>query len=336
MKKKLIIILSGISILMACSKENDVWQKQSLSATVNVLSALIDTVKIPLIDMGENTFMGYHGGLYPDGSNTASGQYATDLQTFANAIVPLNSDGIRDDSKGKVGFIAIGASTCALMMNALKGKTLNNPVTNPALKLVSCTDGGSSINEIMNPNDPYWSTADSKLSKANLTKKQVEVVYVETEDSITSISFPERPTFTKDHYAQTMRTLKVKYPNVKIVYLLGRTTTFIASKPKGKNLNSEPVPYYNGWACKFLIEDQINGVPGLRYKGNDAVAPMVTWGWYEWANGSTTPRSDGFVWTIADTKDGLHANTMGQDTLSTYFQNFLLTNPVANTWYAKH
>ena len=69
--------------------------------------------------------------------------------------------------------------------------------------------------------------------------------------------------------------------------MLGRTTTF---EGVTQLTNKEPCPYYNGWACKFMIEDQINGVPGTEYKGDSAVAPLVTWGWYEWADGSDIPR----------------------------------------------
>jgi hypothetical protein len=69
-------------------------------------------------------------------------------------------------------------------------------------------------------------------------------------------------------------------------------------------------------------------------KGDSAVAPLVTWGWYQWANGSAIPRKDGFVWQESDTEDGVHATSEGQDTLSSRFQNFLLTDPNARVWYA--
>ena len=97
--------------------------------------------------------------------------------------------------------------------------------------------------------------------------------------------------------------------------------------------NIEPCPYYNGWGEKFFIEDQIAGAPGTKYKGDSAIAPLVTWGFYQWANGSNIPRKDGFVWTVDETADGLHANETGQDTLSSRFQNFLLTDKYASIWY---
>ena len=76
-------------------------------------------------------------------------------------------------------------------------------------------------------------------------------------------------------------------------------------------------------------------MPGTEYKGDKVVAPMITWGFYQWA--LTTPRTtDGFYWLETETSDGLHASTAGQDTLSTHFQNFLLTDTYASTWYAAH
>src|SRR5205085_12164035 len=129
-----------------------------------------------------------------------------------------------------------------------------------------------------------------------------------------------------------MRVCKQKFVNLKLVYVLGRTTTFNVHSIE----NKEPVPYYNGWAEKFMIEDQINGLPGMKYKGINAVAPMVTWGFYQWTNGSDIPRQDGFVWQESDTDGGIHATEAGQDTLSGRFQNFLLTDANASIWYANH
>lgn len=333
MRTKIFLYVVMLLSVAACKKES--FFETAASSTNAIRAAMSDTIKIPLIDMGTQTYMSYRGGLYPDGSNNASGQYAADLHAFAASIVPLDSLGRVNTRKGKIGFIGIGASTCAIMMNALTAKTVNNPLTNSYLKMATCTDGGASVNEIMNPADLYWQTENSKLKQSGLSAKQVQVIYMETDDSTRGTEFPGRPLLSKDFYAQAMRLFKVKFPNVKIVYLIGRTTTFIPPKPKGKNINSEPIPYYNGWACKFLIQDQINGAAGLVYKGANAVAPMVTWGWYEWADGTTIPRSDGFVWLASETKDGLHANDAGADVLSDYFQNFLLTDSTAKIWYAK-
>lgn len=343
MKTQHFLLISAVLLFTACNKDELNSRKQAMAEDNLVIHPALtirsfpDSIKIPLTDMGRRTYYGYLGGLYPNAASMPSGQYAADLSEFAGDIVPLDTFGNYNTSKGKIGFIAIGASTCAITMNRLRDKTVGNPLTNPYLAMATATDGGTSVDEIMNAeNYVYWDTAFSKLKKNDIDYRQVEVIYFETDDSLQTSDFPGRPLLSKDKYAQAMRTFKLKFPNIKLVYLLGRTTAFIKPKKSGKVTNSEPVPYENGWTCKFVIQDQINGVSGLEYKGASAVAPMVTWGWYEWAYGTDQPRNDGFTWTIDDTIDGLHANDEGADTLSTNFQNFLLNDPYASIWYAKH
>jgi hypothetical protein len=182
----------------------------------------------------------------------------------------------------------------------------------------------------MNPNDVYWNHVSQIIKGGRSSYRQVQVVYLETDDSVRIDGWPDRANLTKNDLETTMRTLRFKFPNVKVLYVLGRTRSF-----GGKVGINEPAPYYLGWSCKWAIEDQINGVPGTEYKGTNPVAPMITWGFYEWAD--SLPRiTDNFYWRLSETADGLHANEAGLDTLSTRFQNFLLTDKYASIWYANH
>jgi hypothetical protein len=330
MKNKIAFSFILIASFLACEKES--INSNQGSYVNNVVTE--DTAKVPINDLGSGTYLGFTGGLYPNGSNTPSGQYQEDLQKFCSDIQPRDNNG-RKTSTGFIGFISLGGSTSGHLMSALINKTESNPATNPQLKMVSCSDGkeSASINQMMNPDDPYWSLVASRLDRHNLSPKQVEIIYLETEDSTKALQgFPARPYTFRDRMEAALRVFKTKFPKLKLVYVLGRTTTFSVSNPT----NQEPDPYYNGWTCKFVIEDQINGVQGTDYKGLNAVAPMITWGWYEWANGTTTPRKDGFVWLQNETTDGLHGTDAGEDTLSTRFQNFLLTDNNAKIWYTKH
>jgi hypothetical protein len=183
----------------------------------------------------------------------------------------------------------------------------------------------------MNPDDPYWGYVAGRLKDSNTSFRQVQIIYLETEDSTDINSFPGRPLQVKNELETCFRVFKQKFPNVKLVYLLARTTTYFNQYV----FNTEPCPYYFGWACKWAIEDQINGVHGTEYKGKNKVSPMITWGFYQWAT-STPRKTDGFKWSESLMKpDGLHANLIGADTLSTRFQNFLLTDEYAKNWYAK-
>jgi len=329
--KKLIVLLLAL-VFTACNKESNNSIRSAAVSTNSV--EFTDTVKIPINDLGTGTYRGFTGGLYPGGVNTPSGQYKRDLKNFAMAIRPLSGGGVIDSTVGKIAFISIGGSVGGRNMLSLKDKTTGNPATNPFLKLVNCNTGkgDASLNSIMNPNDPYWDHVSEVIITSHITRNQVQVVYLETEDSVQFANFPSRPRRFRDDLEQAVRTCKIKFTNLKIVYVLGRTTTW----NKQKVSNTEPCPYYNGWGEKFMIEDQINGKKGTAYKGDSAVAPMVTWGWYQWADGSDIPRQDGFTWQESDTQDGMHATDAGQDTLSGRFQNFLLTDFAASIWYANH
>jgi hypothetical protein len=334
MKIKSLIVLSLTIVLAACNKQNT---NSRTSAAVNTNAIqFTDTVKIPITDLAKRTYLGFTGGLYPGGINRPTGAYKRDLQKFAGLIKPLNKIGISDSVVGRICFISLGGSTSGHLMDSLKQKTMRDTATNSFLKLLNCSNGGgrASFQQIMNPNDPYWDHVRKIITTSSVTYNQVQVIYLESEDSLQMVSFPERPLAVKDDIAAAVRTCKTKFANLKLVYLLGRTTTF----DDGVNqvTNTEPCPYYNGWACKFMIEDQINGVAGTQYKGDSAVSPLVTWGWYEWADGTSVPRKDGFVWPESMTADGLHASNEGEDTLATRFKNFLLTDPYANIWYGRH
>ena len=319
------------SAAITSCKKTGITDQQSANSYNS--SNAVNATKVPLTDLGAGTYLGFTGGLYPNGANKPSGTYATDLSAIASSITPLNINGI-PDAAGGVGFIAIGASTCGILFNALRDKAAANSSVNPKLLFATCTEGATSIEEMQDANASYWNTVQTKLTRNNVTAKQVQVIYIETDDSVYNADFPARPYRVRDKYETVIRLFKIKFPNIKLVYVNGRTTTFIDSSKK-KIFNTEPCPYYNGWGCKFIIEDQINQVPSMAYKGANAVAPLVTWGWYQWCN-ANEPRKDGFVWTLNDTSDGLHANSKGANILSNHFIDFLLNDTYAKIWFVKH
>ena len=331
MKRNLLLVVSTTIVLYSCEKTEDA--RINSAAITNNATAFTDTVKIPITDLQTGTYFGFTGGLYPNGYNNPRGKYARDLNEFAGRIKPRDAAG-KVSATGKIGFISLGISTGGRNMTALKEKTVGDSATNPFLILANCNNGSGTgtFNSIINPNDPYWQHVTIILNGVHLTYKQVQVIYLESEDSVQITGFPQRPYFVRDEIEAAVRTCMAKFVHLKLVYVLGRTTTFNVTLFQ----NKEPVPYYNGWAEKFMIEDQINGKPGTEYRGVNAVAPLVTWGWYQWADGSNVPRKDGFVWQESDTEDGVHATTEGQDTLASRFKNFLLTDPNASIWYANH
>lgn len=315
-------------LLFACSKENsNVTNTNEQSNSVNGQPPGC----IPLNDLGSGLYKGYMGGLYPGGANKPPTKYAADLLMISRNIVPIDKNGEASSEKGFIVFISMGASTGGKNMTALINKTKGNPLTNPYLKLMNCNQPAqvAPLSAIADSANPYWLHITQILTLHKSGYKQVQVVYLETDDGEVTANFPNRPVLIKDKIEACLRTMKQKFANLKIVYVLGRTRTFSNTVTPW---NTEPSPYYFGWACKWAIEDQINGVPGTEYKGPNKVAPMLAWGFYQWAD--SLPRiTDNFYWRYSETKDGLHANEAGQDTLSTRFQKFLLTDVYASKWY---
>ncbi len=81
--------------------------------------------------------------------------------------------------------------------------------------------------------------------------------------------------------------MKVRYPNILIVYLSSRTRAY-TNDPVTEN--PEPFAFESGFAVQWTIADQINGTGNLNFdpaKG-PVVAPYLSWGPYLWPAISTS------------------------------------------------
>ncbi len=324
---KVVLFTVGLAILFVSCSKSSKPPKNNPDEPRDYHSGLA-----PLMDLDTN-YMGYPGGLYPDGSNKAPGDYAKDLNQICSDIKPLDVNG-NFNPFGKIGFVSVGPSTSLIMMNALMEKMQGNNNVNPLIWPVPLGQGGMGINQLISNSTLFWDTVAIKLKEFQLSPNQIQVVYFEEDDNENySSAFPQRPLDVKEKLKEGIRLLKVKFPNVRVAYILARTTT-IYMPIRDDNKQQEPIAYYLGFADKWLIEDQINGDPGLAYKGDNAVAPIITWGPYQWSDGDIY-RSDGFNWLKSDTDDGLHPNDNGADKLSGMFINFLLNDEYAKLWFAK-
>lgn len=330
-KKRTVLLLT--LLFFGCAKENTDTQLHASNQSLDKVYTPPDQ-KIPLNDLGAGTFGDSVGGLYPGGANSPSGTYANDLYSISQKIVPLDTLGRPSNSpKATIVFLSMGGSTGGHNMKNLQDKTIGNPLCNQSVKIINGNTGtgAGALNDIMNPDDSYWAHISQMLHGTRSSYRQVQVLYLETDDTTRFISWPQRPTLVKNDIETCMQVMKSKFPNLKILYVLGRTKTFGDNAP----WNKEPSPFYMGWGCKWAIQDQINGVPGTEYKGSNPVAPLITWGFYQWAD-SLPRQTDQFYWRNSETADGLHANSVGEDTLTYRFQNFLLADKNASIWYAAH
>lgn len=296
------------------------------------IHAQTDVTKLPPInELGTGTYKGYEGGLYPDGSNTMPPAFYQDALALAHSIQPLDAEG-NPDPNGKIVLAGIGASTVAMFGEGLQSLIPKVEGLRPNLVFFNGGVGGQDLNK-MNDLPKYWNIVNGKMRAAGISDAQVQVVWMQEDDlRNTTSAFPERANMLADEFADEIRALKKKFPNLKILYLTGRHTTAFMP-PDGSIKHQEPRAYINGWATKFVIGQQINGDSSLRYMGPDAVAPLIMWGPYFWTQGST-PRADGYSWTPdLVLADGVHPTDAGRQKVATDLINFWSSDPVSSVWF---
>lgn len=286
----------------------------------------------PLDELGAGTYKGYTGGLYPNGSNKMPPAFYADAVEFARSIQPLNSKG-DPAANGKIGVVGIGASTVAMFGEGLDRLFYSVKGLRKDLVFVNGGIGGQDLNKIYDQQGKYWLTVNDRISQAGLSNEQVQVVWIQEDDLKNSTAaFPERADMLADEFTYAIQKLKIRYPNLKFVYMTGRhNTVFLPADAKDKH--EEPRPYENGWACKFIIERQINGDPELAYKGKDAKAPMIIWGPYFWTQGEK-PRADGYTFTKdLISGDGVHPTEAGKLRVANDILNFWKKDDVSQLWF---
>ncbi|MFN0275493.1 MAG: hypothetical protein ACKVPJ_07100 [Chitinophagales bacterium] len=298
--------------------------------------AQADVTKLPPLDeLGTGTYEGYTGGLYPNGSNQMPPGFYNDAIKFAQSIQPLNTSG-KPDANGKVGLVTIGASTVAMFSDGIEKFIYDVPGLKQEIVFVNGGIGGQDLNKIYDQQGKYWITVESRVAAAGLSNAQVQIVWLQEDDlKYQSAAFPDRADFLADAFTYVVQKLKIRYPNLKFVYLTARhTTLWMPADAKAKH--KEPRAYLNGWATKFLIERQINGDAELSYKGDDAKAPILLWGPYFWTQGDK-PRSDGYTFS-ADllSNDGVHPNELGKIKVANDLINFWKTDAVSQLWFLEN
>jgi len=198
----------------------------------------------------------------------------------------------------------------------------------------------------LSPASPnYERIKTARLAPLGLSENQVEAAWVKLDDASPSTSLPAD---SADAYiflsnlSQVLRTLRIRYPNLLIVFLSSRTYAGYA-KPGDSattDLNAEPYAYEEGFSVRWAIESQINEMRGL--PANPRVgslnyakkaAPLIVWGPYLWADG-TTPRSDGFVWNRTDfEEDGMHPSQNGESKVAFALLEFFKNSPYSKCWF---
>ena len=291
------------------------------------------TGAIPIPDLGEATYQGAQGGLYPDGSNTIPPDHEAAGLRHASQIEPLDGAG-NPDPDGAIAVISIGVSNTNRefqdFITIVEGKTA------PAIVLVNAAQAGEAISKWADPQSSTWSGVDAALSSADVTGEQVQVAWVKVPERISTLDelepFPVDAQTYQDQLVEVLRNATDRYPNLRIAYLSSRIYGGYSTNPFP---SPEPLTYENGFGVKWTIEDQIDGVLELNHDAElgPVEAPWLAWGPYLWADG-TTPRSDGLTWDCRDLRrDGTHPTASGIRKVATMLAEHFLSAPTAVPWF---
>jgi hypothetical protein len=307
--------------------------------------------RTPIQDLGTGLYLGlFQGGLYPNGQNAPPTDHEAEGLARAAAIAPLDPDG-NPDPKGKFVMMSIGMSNttqeyCSAssfepcdawtFMGQAADSTLVNHTT---LAIVNGALGGQVAAAWDSPTDAnYDRVRDDVLIPRGLSEAQVQIVWVKEADAGPMVSLPNANAdayMLETHLGNIVRAVRVRYPNVQMVFLSSRVYAGYAST----TLNPEPYAYESGFSVKWLIEAQIVQMAGgavdpragdLDYHG---VAPWLAWGPNLWADG-LVPRSDGLIWECADfSSDGTHPSISGREKVGTLLLDFMLNSAFTVPWF---
>lgn len=291
---------------------------------------------IPLSDLQGKQWRGFSGGLYYNGLNTRPAEHKNKALQQAAAIKALDANGA-PSANGKIVWIGVGASNprTEFMRFSEQMDTLRSK--NPALKLINTCIGGQGIQKMNSITDNYWKQAEKQLADSGLTNKQVQIAWIETDNTQTADTlFPRAAESLRDEFHTLLQTLYTLYPNIKLCYITARAYSGFVDLDAGATVGRgllHPRDYYNGWSIKMLIEKQMSGDAAYAFEGATASVPFVTWGSYHWTDGSKQ-RGDGFsIQCSTDVGgDGLHLSLAGEIKMGAQMFQYFSSDETTAPW----
>lgn len=310
-----------------------------------------DTVATPLIDLS-STYLSFSGRLYP-GGNTVPAAHLAAGTALARTVVPLDVNG-NPSALGRYVLMSLGMSNTTQswchhdwdsVCNAwsFTGQAAVDPlVRTSGLAIANGARGSQTAPAWLQANTSnYNRIRDSVLAPRGLSEKQVQVIWIKLANSMPSVSLPSANAdafVLLNQLGAILRTIKVQYPNLKLVFVTSR----VYAGYSVTTLSPEPYVYEYGFTLKWLIEEQIRQAanPGsapdprtgnLNY--STGVVPWVGWGPYLWTRG-TQPRSDGLTWPRTYLEpDGTHPSDLGEEVIGGELLSFFKTAPTTRCWF---
>ena len=288
----------------------------------------------PLSEMSAtDRYKGQDGGLYGGGLNVPPASQARAAEQALARIEPLDPQG-KPSADGKIVFMSISMSNATQEFSKFKQIADADPAKSSKLTIVDCAQGGQAMAEWVSPQAPPWIQADQRLSNARVSPQQVQIAWVKLANKGPVGDLETHGRKLQRDTQAVIQNAKARYPNLRIVYLSSRIYGGYATG----NLNPEPYAYESAFAARWLIQDQIAGAAALNpnpEKG-EVKAPLLLWGPYLWADGTTPRVADKLAYTRADLAgDGTHPSELGREKVARLMLTFYQTDPLAKSWFTR-
>lgn len=285
---------------------------------------------LPEMTSGDN-YKGEDGGLYGSGSNEPPPAHAAAAKAETARIVPLDAAG-QPSAEGRTVLVSISMSNATMEFSRFKQLADKDPEKSPRLTIVDCAQGGQTMARWADPQALCWREAERRLQQAEISPQQVQVAWVKLANAGPRGELTEHGKPLERDTDVVLRNAKAKFPNLRIAYLSSRIYGGWATTM----LNPEPYAYEGAFAVRWVIQDQIKGNPELNYDSQkgEVKAPLVLWGPYLWADGTTPRKSDGLVYQHDDLAgDGTHPSDKGRTKVAEVMLKFFKTDPNTRTWF---
>lgn len=288
----------------------------------------------PLTEMSaDDRYQGEDGGLYGSGQNTPPTPHRQAAEKELAAIRPLDAEG-RPAADGRIVFVSISMSNATQEFSRFKRIADEDPAKSDQLTIVDCAQGGQAMAEWVSPDARPWAVAEDRLQQARVSPKQVQVAWVKLANKGPRGDLNEHgKTLQRDTLA-VIQNAKARFPNLRIAYLSSR----IYGGHAINQLNPEPYAYESAFPVRWLIRDQIAGDKALNFNANNGTvkAPLLLWGPYLWADGTTPRKSDKLTYIREDfAADGTHPSEVGRDKVARQLLDFCKTDPLAKSWFVR-
>ena len=327
-----ILITAAFGLLVAVSLS--ACDVPATYGQVAVSEAKASTGLKPLTEMtADDKYKGEDGGLYGGGQNVPPEAHLRTARGATKMIEPLDAAG-KPAKGGIIALVSISMSNATQEFSLFKQLADKDPKKSPYVTIVDCAQGGQAMAQWVDPGARAWLEADRRLEAAKVSPSQVQVVWVKLANVLPTGTLAEHGRKLAKDTIAVLQNAKARFPNLRIAYLSSRIYGGWTTMP----LNPEPYAYEGAFAVRWLIQDQIRGEASLN---NDPTkgpvkAPLLLWGPYLWADGTTPRKSDGLTYERTDLAgDGTHPSESGRQKVADLLLRFFQTDSLASSWYLK-